>query len=163
MGCDIHPIIEVRDRETKEWYCYGKPDSNRNYAWFGIIAGVRDDKAPTVMYPKNLPKDMSLVTKRELMNNDDLHSHSWLSMAELSEAWRRYIDYIDQEKRNEVEMLVEQAAGTLPPYSKRLDKDEYLPMKDNIWWILEINDNLDMIIPDYQWFDDIRIVFAFDN
>lgn len=42
MGCDIHMYIEYADKDKKRWRSFGKRiNPGRNYAMFGILAGVR--------------------------------------------------------------------------------------------------------------------------
>lgn len=82
MGCDIHGTVEKKvggkwvmvNRWDSRWPC-----SERIYARFAALAGVRGD-GPA---PRGLPKDVSdstalYVAERAL----DFHSSSWLSLAE---------------------------------------------------------------------------------
>lgn len=47
MGCDIHLMVEVKDRKTNQWTEYDVADGaikfiGRNYNLFGILANVRN-------------------------------------------------------------------------------------------------------------------------
>ena len=55
MGCDIHAYVETK-REERDWYCACIPDIGRDYALFGLLAGVRNKTAES-MSPKGLPID----------------------------------------------------------------------------------------------------------
>lgn len=168
MGCDIHPFIEVRDKQTGLWVMLERPDSHRNYAWFGVIAGVRSYEAPKISEPKGIPDDSSIVCARMLDDNQDLHSHSYLTLAELSEAWRRYMDYVEQEGRDEVEILASNVLANKPKYYERIGKDadgeyNWPPIMEQIRWYGEIDLDLNIALDTDGWYDDMRYVFAFDN
>ena len=97
MGCDIHYVIEVKDKDmgSDEWvgvYGSGNPFNLpydpknpypfdtlgfRDYDFFGAIAGVRRAGPPA----KGLPDDMSSMAKMySNMWEDDAHSHSYLPL-----------------------------------------------------------------------------------
>lgn len=163
MGCDIHPFLEVRDKETGQWVMIERPESYRNYAWFGVIAGVRAYDAPRISDPKGLPDDPSIVCARQLGDDRDLHSHSYLTLSEISEAWRRYIDFLELEGRDEVEILADKILTNKPSYSSRIDKDNQPPIMENLRWYGKIDSDLNIQLDTSGWYDDIRYVFAFDN
>jgi hypothetical protein len=99
MGCDIHLHVEIKKKEhewqmaTKEltlhdwrekavldqpWY------SDRNYALFGILAGVRSNDIEPIAQPRGIPDDVSYeVDKEKSGYGVDGHSHSYLTLAEL--------------------------------------------------------------------------------
>jgi hypothetical protein len=97
MGCDIHPYAEVRSGGQWHWAHNIDPNHDpahpwemdevfpdRNYAWFGFLADVRNySHSPVIAEPRGLPDDVS----PELIDKFDplgwAHSHSWLTLAEL--------------------------------------------------------------------------------
>lgn len=61
MGCDIHCYIQYKEKteDNRWWDCFGGHIYlGRNYAMFGVLAGVRDKYAPHSFQPKGLlPKE----------------------------------------------------------------------------------------------------------
>lgn len=89
MGADIHIVVECK--RNGRWVEAGVPPcDNRNYALFGVLAGVRSSEHPTICSPKGMPADASDAAK-ELNDhwNGDGHSHSWLTLREIEgyEPW----------------------------------------------------------------------------
>ncbi len=104
MGCDIHMIPEVKKNNywRHAWRLDPKDDywtrgdqyppmdranyfawSDRHYRLFGILAGVRSDMKP-ISEPRGLPEDMDNETEIFFKDEDnDIHSASWLTLAEL--------------------------------------------------------------------------------
>jgi hypothetical protein len=72
MGADVHMFIQYKEKsDNKEfWWPFGsKINPGRNYAMFGILAGVRNHDAPNRFEPKGiLPKE-----KRSWPVEDDLY------------------------------------------------------------------------------------------
>jgi hypothetical protein len=65
----------------------------RNYAFFGILAGVRDENVECITgEPRGLPDDCDPIIKQEV-DSYDHHSASYLSLDELVKANRIYRDY----------------------------------------------------------------------
>lgn len=114
MGCDIHSRAEVRkdgkweqvgyvfplddfDRDYYKREFGNEPFTNRSYGLFAFLAGVRNYSGiEPISEPKGMPEDASLSVRVEA-EDDALHSHSWLTLAELlavdydKEIWdRRY-------------------------------------------------------------------------
>lgn len=93
MGCDIHPILEVR-RDGKWWQLTEEPQQlqSRNYFIFGLLTGgvVRRDEVQKIFpQPRGFPDDNQHrygSRYEDLKDNVDLHSASWLSLRELAEA-----------------------------------------------------------------------------
>lgn len=120
MGCDIHMVAEHRkdgrwtrvlppehawdpwlveqnwlDDARQEWF------HNRNYALFGVLAGVRGD-GPPIAEPRGLPGDVGEEV-RAMIDNDGRdsdvywlgdHSFSWLTLDEiLAYDWDRPAGY----------------------------------------------------------------------
>ncbi len=61
MGADIHMYIQYKEKneDRKIWYSFGgRINPGRNYAMFGILAGVRDRNVPNGFRPKGvLPRE----------------------------------------------------------------------------------------------------------
>jgi len=75
------------------------PIDARNYDLFGFLAGVRSNTTPALYWlgesddadsydeaQRGVPKDADASTRR-LMEDEDYHSHSWLTLGELRQAW----------------------------------------------------------------------------
>lgn len=97
MGCDVHPVIQVRDKEWDEdkspryaWRNVAIPDRDRCYAFFGALAGVRvtPPRGP-VSEPKGFPKNADaqnhgyadIYSIGAFVSRE--HSASWLSLREM--------------------------------------------------------------------------------
>ena len=79
MGCDIHPIIEVKDKKEQEWEGVANGVyPGRNYVLFGVLAGVRCN-ATEIDDPRGLPKDLSFEGKYYFMKED---TDDWDSLKE---------------------------------------------------------------------------------
>lgn len=158
MGCDIHLVLERKDKERDRWvgvrsYRYfaasllyrvkitsnyaGYVLKQRDYSLFNDLCGVRGDGSEFGYEPKGLPDDMSDLTAMELSDDSDLHSHSWLSMAELRPVMEKHFG----------PQLV---AGRL--------KDEVRAGADVLRTFVD-DDIGDEYAPEENW----RLVFAFDN
>ena len=88
MGCDIHMISQVK--RDGIWITYdANIYDNRNYALFGILAGVRGKEFPTISEPKGLPDDLEADPEDRgysyYIDGHWLgdHSTSYLSLTEL--------------------------------------------------------------------------------
>lgn len=104
MGCDIHIVVEQRweDRwvgvatsqgfmtdsylpgPTKGYPYAGPAVGQRNYAFFGRLAGVRASGPPPQGFPDDA-SDLSLMLAQQW--GDDGHSHSWLPLWEFADRW----------------------------------------------------------------------------
>jgi len=80
MGCDIHVMVEVKT--ASGWHCFDHPRIDRFYSLFARMANVRNhgDVEP-ITEPRGIPADCSEAA-RVYLNDDDFHSHSWLSSDE---------------------------------------------------------------------------------
>lgn len=82
MGCDIHPIVEIKIGGA--WTYYGEMGIGREYALFGRMAGVRDPTQKPIAAPRGVPADASALTKLIVsIYGSDGHTHSWLNADEL--------------------------------------------------------------------------------
>ena len=89
MGCDIHLHIEIM--LDGEWHHYQAPYVRRNYAFFGLLAGVRGGDA--LYLPRGLPVDATKVTRFDRMQETG-HTDSYLQaneVKELSKAWKKLL------------------------------------------------------------------------
>lgn len=89
MGCDIHFVVQSRERRGPWVLEPGIQFHDRNYAAFGILAGVRSDTFPPISEPKGLPTDFHVTLEkdehgyeRETPDTGD-HSKTWLSLEEI--------------------------------------------------------------------------------
>lgn len=81
MGCDIHSHAERQVGGKWEAIPDLRPFDWRSYGMYGFLAGVRNYSAVTPLAtPRGLPKDA--VVEDEGWLGD--HSHSWLSVEELT-------------------------------------------------------------------------------
>lgn len=165
MGCDIHIILERKDLERGHWVgvrdyaIFNRSlllDANahanrlvqwqiksRNYEFFNDLCGVRGDGSQFGYEPKGLPDDASNLTLLEIGEDDDLHSHSFLSIDELEPVLRKHWP----------ELLNTAVAQALEGHhSHKL----YQLLIDD-----DIEDTVDEDPSRYK--DNWRLVFAFDN
>lgn len=107
MGCNIHIVLERKRKlhgncwvgvrlcsslspcmfdsnivRADVWRIWSVLE-NRNYDFFNDLCGVRGGGSSFGYEPKGFPEDASSLSVDELANDDDLHSHSWLSLDEL--------------------------------------------------------------------------------
>lgn len=85
MGCDIHLYVEKKTK-GKWQHIAGNFYDSRNYETFAILADVRNGNGiKPISPPKGLPIDVSKAVRQESDNwGRDGHSHSYLTMQELS-------------------------------------------------------------------------------
>lgn len=84
MGCDIHTMIEWKDRFGL-WNNAGEADLYRDYELFAVLAGVRNDCGIVpIAEPRGVPEDAcgEYEAWQEAYGGDG-HSHSWVTLAEL--------------------------------------------------------------------------------
>lgn len=86
MGCDIHSHAE--HKVDGKWKVIPglTPFDWRSYGMYGFLAGVRNYSAvPPISEPRGTPDDAAPEIRESWESWDmDGHSHSWLSVAELS-------------------------------------------------------------------------------
>ena len=71
-------------------------NEKRNYALFGLLAGVRNYDIKPIAPPRGFPKDVSKSIAEEYDSwGSDAHSASWLTLAELMNAARTHPDLLN--------------------------------------------------------------------
>ena len=119
MGCDIHPYIERKNKETGKWESlslyYKKEDGTyeecyvyggRCYQLFGLLAGVRSWPSDPFVSTRGVPNDLSEEVqkhwdsgKREegegFFGGTDWHSATWYDYCEL-EAYSEMLNKHDK-------------------------------------------------------------------
>lgn len=141
MGCDIHAFVEVKVNDT--WHTYAKPRIKRRYDLFEKMAGVRGDVENAMVAPRGLPQDVALVTKIEADSwGEDGHTYSWLSCREVADL----IGWMDRKM-------------------KKLCPDEWYSFEHMELGYIGGNgwDSFVAGSQSYPRFDDVRLVFWFDN
>lgn len=103
MGCDIHAYIDHEEFYSKKEVRslisnFAKVHLHRNYSLFYALANVRYDSnrmPPNQgLKPKGLPVGLSWNTRDSAEKwHGDAHSHSWLTVDELKEAYKRYLSW----------------------------------------------------------------------
>lgn len=90
MGCDIHPKAEVFIngkwmRCEDDGACVPR---DRDYATFGVLAGIRREDMPRIADPRGFPTDMAWeVSDRPGGAEFGDHSFSWVTLREMIKAW----------------------------------------------------------------------------
>jgi hypothetical protein len=172
MGCDIHAYSETKTKYGW-WELHGKPNDDRNYNFFGIIAGVRRDDN-TIFEPRGIPKGLSSDVEALYEHwKPDAHSESYLTLADLKS--------IDQNQMIKISglMKTEQLekckadfakgnydSGHLYPYCQGTNASGYaafeleIPLIKKVPQLLEWIEHLEKA-PGTD--EEKRIVFWFDN
>lgn len=92
MGCDIYMRAELYDAESDTWAIVptGNLYPRREYAVFGILAGVRGVEFEPIAEPRGIPQVVSLEWAFEYKNRVKTgnHSFSWVTAQEV-------LDYYD--------------------------------------------------------------------
>jgi len=152
MGCDIHFHIEIKTG-TDIWHHYSAPDIDRNYAFFGFLAGVRNSEIkPIKTDDDKLPVDASFITKLNYYHWEgcchNIRVFGQKEIKQMYDRWQEYKKYIGHENKffePEWHVLKTYLFGNsfvLP------DKEKY---EENGY-----NDPL-------KYIEDIRFIFWFDN
>jgi len=139
MSASIHMHIEVRSGDT--WYHYASPSLFRqgNTIFFDLLGGIYDKHKPIVP-PRGLPENLSFVTQHDWKQDSEgysLHHAGWLSADELWEL-QAQINKLYSEP-NTVSMASDLESGLLHTF---------------------INGN---VLAMHQGWDDLRLIFWFDN
>jgi len=106
MGTDIHAFCEILYYKSGKWKLYGEMNDyeNRNYDFFGYIAGVRHDQLQ-VFSAKGLPKDLSVGLKDifDIRYADDSYHHSFINLKNLlKKPTKKYKDSLDEDESENI-------------------------------------------------------------
>lgn len=167
MGCDIHWIIEKRNMGPEpedvwigvamkyntptlptsadlpdEYSLFTRPIySNRDYAFFAALAGVRGEGPD----PRGIPPDVSTLARTDIDSyGADGHSHSWATLLEFVLTWLKV------NKPQAYDICI--AALT----AQRLDGT---PLSDEVRQILSYYSGASMLSD----LEDYRVIYYFDN
>lgn len=205
MGCDIHLYTEKRKtiNGNKTWICvdhfkineyFGEEDEShlcvvpiydhRDYALFGVLAGVRDYYGNEIIdKPRGLPEDVTDIVKKESDDwGSDGHSHSWLTARELFDYKRNhntitYSGLLSQEQIEDLENGINPdnwcQGSSNKTYERRTWTEEGCALDSLIdavkkrmseeFWIWDFYDDDKKAELFDKYADDFRIVFWFDN
>ena len=157
MGTDIHGYWEIRDHDN-EWVAIKPINDNRNYLWFGIIAGVRNSiywDNHNEPWDRGMPKDASHMCKY-LMAGNWHHNATWLTLEEIkiaNEVWkkesREYYSFTRDEPTYEPILTPESIISNL-----------FISNKITLKWAGPIGD---IISRDHPFEECIRMVCTFDS
>lgn len=107
MGCDIHSVAQVRKNGKWTSLVADVGGDDQNYNTFAVLADVRNghgfagsptgDAWPVIAQPRGTPDDFPMDgTDHTAISDGDGdpvwmgdHSHSWLTLAEMLEFWKR--------------------------------------------------------------------------
>jgi hypothetical protein len=100
MGCDIHIVLERKMVGRSQWIGVYSTDeaysivrrnmvaARRDYSFFAEVAGVRGESKGPKLYPRNLPEDMSDLTREQFWRAPtDYHSASHATPKEFADRW----------------------------------------------------------------------------
>lgn len=172
MGCDIHGWIELRRKDNGEWISAARVTGDRNYSWFSIIASVRGgDPESAIAYPRGVPSNASYAVKQDHKEwCGDAHSETFITVAEIGEAWRRFVDNAGSTETGELQSALAAASGNAVSYRDKIRNlkcaesvYDFLPEHSNIWEFASIDEDLNPTLYEDKWYDDLRMVVWFDN
>jgi hypothetical protein len=180
MGADIHGFVEIR--KNGKWYKLNKPHFSyydgpkempfewRSYSLFGFLANVRNySKTAVICEPKGLPNDSEYLNEKkakslpffseesnsdELLNCDEYHPKSWLTLSELLafdyslQFWDRRVMKKESQNVWNGASLAEEGEG------RRISYKDFL----GEYFFLHIEEMKQLGLP-----EDVRFVFWFDN
>jgi hypothetical protein len=178
VGDEDYMRIEYEDRIYR----------GRNYALFGILAGVRWE-SPEQFEVKGFPKDASPeVTKEYEAWGPDGHTHSWLTLKELKEFdWNRLVDEVPDIDNVHEDVLMGHASSFWKDNEEDMARFKKMEEENRILRIVKENDKVIYAIAHHTYAElagrfvtetiprleslkygqitdeDIRIVFWFDN
>lgn len=130
MGCDIHMYVEYRLDgkwvsgdlfEINPYYPKYGPEYRlvelygyRDYALFGILAGVREPEMPRIADPRGLPRDCNDLIKKEYEHWElDAHSCSWVTLQELIDTQKETTGILDSVGLNNLTDKLKERANEL--------------------------------------------------
>ena len=162
MGCDIHAMIEKKEKDYDWWINAGDPEIGRDYLIFAVLANVRNyDNVPYISAPRGVPSNAcSPYRAWSQKMGVDGHSHSWLLLRELKE-----FD-IEQEyesgalilDRDEEGNTTSTCRATFGAHQGRVGKTTVFGIWGPERWQALI-DKMEKLGKD----DEVRLVFYFDN
>lgn len=140
MGCDIHPVIVVKEAGSMWWTPVAIPPRDRCYPFFEALAHVRSGygkvSGAALAPERGFPSDMTGVVSGDLheqfLTGD--HSASWANLAEM--------------RAFDATWLKDAYAGSVYPF--------------DLWqrWLAW----MEFVRTDYGVLDDhVRVLFNFDN
>lgn len=96
MGCDIHGYWEALTPDGT-WVAFRDINDTRSYSWFGIIADVRV-RFGSQTANRGVPDNTSSAWQHycDFMGYN-LHSHTWLTLAEIKKANSKYAKHVSDE------------------------------------------------------------------
>ncbi len=172
MGADIHSFAEVRKegkwRRSKEpifgtdRYRTDEPFDQRSYGMFGFFADVRNySNVPPISPCKGLPTDSEGLnektayheTLRESAEDINYHSHSWLTLKELTD-FDYDATFEDLRYEETIGNVTNGAAIAEPGKGNVVTFREFL----GEWFFKEIE-----LLKTLGEPENVRIVFWFDN
>jgi hypothetical protein len=158
MGCDIHAYVEIKTKG--KWHYGGVAPIGRRYGVFGAMTNgqVRGDDAGLGFDPKGLPEDVSEVVKESSDRWDtDVHSHSYLTSAELM----KLKDKFDEWSKSPTEPGYEKFKEQDDWYEKEFSLiDRHFPL---MCWGRYRNPAHNPKYYSSPFIEDVRLVFWFDN
>lgn len=166
MGCDIHGFWEFRT-PAGSWIAFEPINDSRSYSWFGLIAGVRRPMGDLGTEERGVPSDCSNAWK-QLVDawGRDLHSHTWLTPAEVRRANHELFIFYKREDEEEFDMndlrIADNYHETIPSPEMEVSRI-FLPGPEGNYKEMAWTGTLAEIIGDTDLSDRIRMVVAFDN
>ena len=166
MGCDIHGFWEFKTPDGA-WIAFERINDARSYTWFGIIAGVRRPSGNLETAERGVPADCSNAWRQFVDAwGRDLHSHTWLTPAEVRQANRDlFLSYRkeDGEETDPEDLWSADNYHETIPVPQRNVSRIFLPGPENRYKEMAWTGTLAEIIGDQDLSDKIRMVIAFDN
>lgn len=105
MGCDIHWVLEIKNRD--HWLgLFGDQETHwkageRWYSFFGELGNARG-KTENAIPLRGLPSDISELTEFSIKQGCWDHSYGWLTLDEFLAAYKRACDKCPQAKEEKV-------------------------------------------------------------
>jgi len=160
MGCDIHPAIQVneagsRDGASPVWINRMVPNDNRNYLFFGTLAGIRNDTLKCIVPQRGYPphsgeQENEWTSPSNLLKwVDGEHSASYFTLAEAKAYVKNYLCERAPEEVLDLDIDVDTFAALCERWLSWIEDMEYC--KKFFW------------LPEYATDDNVRVVFNFDS
>ena len=175
MGCDIHGYWEAR-RPDGVWVAFMPINRDRNYEWFGLVAGVRRENyglSQIDHHRRGMPSSSSKVWAGYCDDDTGLHSHTWLSPSEAAACYEEYtnidISYYYESKKVSKEEHRYYTIVTPEHLVKKLMFD-YMGYDEtigswgsNVYKEIPWAGTVQELIGDQDFDEAVRMVIAFDN